>query len=97
MLPVCPEQIAKLIAKLGDDDYSLRHSVRAGTTREASASRPSTFCRPPKTATTSKSRARARYLVRSMQVNWVADSDPPEVKPPLEEYATARSLRYAPS
>ncbi len=34
----------------------------------------------------------ARYLVRSMQVNWWTDEDPPEVKQLLREYGTRKEV-----
>lgn len=87
---VSAERIAKLIAKLGDDDYFVRQRAQEQLARIGFEAFDALSA--AENSDDIEIAARARYLVRSMQVNWVADSDPPEVKALLEEY-DSKSLR----
>lgn len=84
------ERIAKLIAELGDDDYFVRQRAQEQLARIGFEAFDALSA--AENSDDIEIAARARYLVRSMQVNWIADSDPPEVKALLEEY-DRKSLR----
>ncbi len=84
------DRIAALIAQLGDNDYFVRERAQEQLARigfeafDALAAAESND--------DIEIAARARYLVRSMQVDWASDSDPAEAKALLAEY-DAKNLR----
>lgn len=84
------EQIAELISQLGAEDYFVRERAQEQLARIGFEAFDALSAAENNDDV--EIAARARYLVRSMQVNWVADSDPPEVKALLEEY-DSKTLR----
>ncbi len=84
------ERIAELIAQLGDNDYFVRERAQEQLARIGFEAFDALSA--AENNDDIEIAARARYLVRSMQVDWVADSDPPEVKALLEEY-DSKNLR----
>jgi len=78
------QQIARLIEQLGDKDYFVRQRAQEKLSQfsvEAfDALNEATTHEDLEVA------ARARYLLRLMQVEWVDEKDPPEVKKYLKDY-----------
>ena len=84
------EQIAALIEQLGDDDFFTRERAQAQLARIGFEAFDALSA--AENHDDIEIAARAKYLVRSMQVDWVADSDPQEVKSLLADYG-AKSAR----
>ena len=82
--PATDEQAAKLIAQLGDDDYFVRQRAQDELARLGfdafDALSEATLHEDLEIA------ARAKYLLRLMQVEWTREDDPPLVKEILENY-----------
>ena len=78
------EQIAALIEQLGDDDFFARERAQQELARIGFDAFDALSA--AENHDDIEIAARARYLVRSMQVDWVAASDPPEVKSLLADY-----------
>lgn len=78
------QQIAALIAQLGADDYFQRQ--RAQQELAAIGFEAFDALSEAENHEDIEITLRARYLVRLMQVAWVVESDPPEVKSLLDDY-----------
>ena len=78
------EQIDKLIEQLGDKDYYVRQRA------QNELARLSFDAFDALTAATTNDdleiASRAKYILRSMRVEWMAKNDPPEVKEKLKDY-----------
>jgi tetratricopeptide (TPR) repeat protein len=85
-----PERIAALIEQLGDDDFFARERAQAELARIGFEAFDALS--EAENNDDIEIAARAKYLVRSMQVDWIAEADPQEVKALLAEYG-AKSVR----
>lgn len=85
-----PDRIAALIAQLGDDDFFARERAQAELARIGFEAFDALLA--AENNDDIEIAARAKYLVRAMQVDWVSDSDPTEIKSLLADYG-AKSVR----
>lgn len=82
-----PDEIARLIAELGHDDYFVRE--RAQDDLRQIGLEAFDALAAAENHDDVEIAARAKYLVRLLRVEWVADDDPPEVKAILANYEAA--------
>jgi len=81
------ERIARLIAQLGDDDYFVRERAQQELAQIGFEAYDALSAAEDHDDV--EVAARAKYLVRTMRVDWTADGDPPPVKTQLSNYPTA--------
>jgi tetratricopeptide (TPR) repeat protein len=84
--PISREQIGQLINQLGDNDYFVRERAQ----QELSQIGIEAFdaLNEAENRNDLEIADRARFLIRLMRVEWVVDSDPPEVKRLMKAYET---------
>ena len=78
------ERVAALILQLGHDDYAMREKAQAEIERLGLAAFDALD--EARNHEDIEIKLRARYLLRSMRVNWSIDSDAPEIKKILLKY-----------
>ncbi|HVW38344.1 MAG TPA: hypothetical protein VHB99_13605, partial [Pirellulales bacterium] len=83
-------RIAALIEQLGDDDFFARERAQAELARIGFEAFDALSA--AENNDDIEIAARAKYLVRAMQVDWVSDSDPSEIKSLLADFG-AKSVR----
>ncbi|MGE0608854.1 MAG: tetratricopeptide repeat protein [Pirellulales bacterium] len=84
-----PERIAELIQQLGDDDFFVRE--RAQTELQGIGFEAFDALTAAETDDDIEISARAKYLLRKIRVEWVAESDSPQVKEILKDYERANT------
>jgi tetratricopeptide (TPR) repeat protein len=80
-------RIQKLIAQLGDKNYSTREKAQAELARLGLAAFDALL--DAQESDNVEVALRSRYLVRGMNIGWVREDDPPEVKAILRGYEAA--------
>jgi len=77
-------RIDALVKQLGDDNFAAREQAQAELARLGLAAFDALF--RAQAHDDVEIAKRAQYLVRSMQVGWIRENDPPEVKSVLRDY-----------